>query len=287
MDELPPVMILRPAMLRHALLPLLFTASLFAEPVRGVIRETDPKAGTLTLEREDTKERITALVGAGDLAPERLGTIVTAELRRSGKTARLENLVPADAEGLRIIAETSARLHKETEALGRSAVCREGDPAPEFALRDQFGRLLTKADLKGRHVVVSFIFTRCRMPEMCPASTRKMVELTRKLKEAGANALSLSISFDPLHDTPGVFKSYADAYGADHLRHRFLTGPKGEITDLQRRFGILTVNDDGDIVHNVATTLVGPDGRVLLRLDGPKWSPDEILERVRRDLPAK
>ncbi len=253
-----------------------------AEPVRGVVRAVDPKAGTLTLACEGPAGRVvTGFTVSGDLTPERVGTVVAAELKGAAGLSRFEHLVPADTEGERRIAEAAARLRADTESRGRSAKRAAGDTVPEFILRDQFGRLVSSTELRGKYVVVSFIFTRCRAPEMCPASTRKMVELSAALKAAGVHdAVLLSVSFDPAYDTPGVLKGYADGYKADHAAHRFLTGPKGVIDDLRRQFGILTVNAEGTIVHNVATTLIAPDGRIVYRADGPKWTAADIRDRL-------
>lgn len=253
-----------------------------AEPVRGLVRAVDPKAGTLTLECEAPKGRVVSgFTVSGDLVPERIGTVVAAEFKVSGGLARFERLVPADAAGERRIAELGARLHADTEARGRCVKRSPGEAAPEFALRDQFGRVVAPGDWQGRFVVISFIFSRCRAPEMCPASTRKMVELSRLLHADGVrNAVLFSVSFDPGFDTPGVLKTYADGYKADHAVHRFLTGPKGVIDDLRRQFGILTVDAEGTIVHNVATTLIGPDGRIIHRADGPNWTAEAMRNRI-------
>lgn len=253
-----------------------------AEPVRGVVRAVDPKAGTLTLACETPAGRVvTGFTVSGDLAPERVGSVVAADLKVSGGLARFEHLVPADIAGERLIAEAAARLRADTESRGRSAKRVVGEAMPEFILRDQFGRIVNSTELRGKYAVVSFIFTRCRALEMCPASTRKMVELSAALKAAGVNdAVLLSVSFDPAYDTPGVLKGYADGYKADHATHRFLSGPKGAIDDLRRQFGILTVDAEGTIVHNVATTLIAPDGRIVYRVDGPKWTAVDIRDRL-------
>lgn len=273
--------------LRHALplsALLLAGAALRAEPVKGVIKSVDRPNGLLTLLREDTKAEISGYAVTGDLAPGRVGSFVSAEYLPSdvsGKTFRFENLRPADAAGEKIIADTALRLRTDTRERGRNAAREVGDALPVFALRDQDGRVVTNADLAGKYVVISFIFTRCREATMCPATTHKMVELSKGLKAAGVtNALLLSISFDPGHDTPGVLKDYADGNGADGAVHKFLTGPKPMIDDLQRQFGILTIEDDNTIVHNVATTLVSPAGRILYRADGPRWEPETVLARL-------
>ena len=205
-----------------------------------------------------------------------------------GKLFRFENLRPADPAGEARIAAAAARLRLDTRERGRNAQRDVGDTLPEFTLRDQYGRLVSGTDLKGKYVVISFVFSRCRSPEMCPASTRKMVELSSALKTAGvANALLLSISFDPEHDTSGILRSYADGYKADGASHKFLTGPKDEIDDLQRQFGVQTVEDDGTIIHNVVTTLISPAGRILYRADGPRWEVESFLSRIEKHRAGK
>lgn len=271
-----------------SLLSLAAVASAMGAPVRGVVKSVDPKSGLLTLEREGTRETVVAQAVSGDLIPERVGATVAADLRESEGRLRFEKLVPADAAGEKRLAEAAAKLAEDTRARGRAPMRAVGEPLPEFALRDQFGRVVTTADLKGRPVVVSFIFTRCRAPKMCPAATRRMVELSKQLKAAGvANAALLSVSFDPEHDTPGVLKTYADGYAADFSTHRFLTGPKGAIDDLRRQFGILAREADGTIVHNSITTVAGPDGRILASLRGPDWKADAVLEALRKPLEAR
>ncbi len=270
---------------------VLSAGALRAEPVKGVIRSSDSKAGTLTLVRDDTGAEITGFALSGDLAPERVGTVVSGDFLPSGddgKLFRFEHLVPADAAGEARIAAAAVRLRSDTRERGRNAQRDVGDTLPEFVLRDQYGRLFTNADLKGKYVVISFIFTRCRSAEMCPASTHKMVELSERLKKDGvSNALLLSVSFDPVRDTPGTLKGYADGYKADGAMHRFLTGPKGAIDDLQRQFAILTVEDDGTLIHNVATTLVSPAGRILHRAEGPRWEVDAFAGRITKHRSGK
>lgn len=270
---------------------VLAAGALRAEPVKGVIKSVDPKAGVLTLVRDDTKAEITGFAFSGDLAPERVGTVVSGDFLPSGndgKFFRFEKLLPADAAGEARITAAAARLRTDTRERGRNAQRDVGDTLPEMVLRDQYGRIFTNADMKGKYVVISFIFTHCRAAEMCPASTRKMVELSERLKKDGvSNALLLSVSFDPERDTPGVLKGYADGYGADGAVHRFLTGPKGVIDDLQRQFAILTVEDDGTLIHNVATTLVSPAGRILYRAEGPRWEVDAFAGRIAKHRAGK
>jgi protein SCO1/2 len=153
---------------------------------------------------------------------------------------------------------------------------------PNMALWDQDGRLVMKKDLLGHAVALNFIFTSCRVARMCPASTACMKSLGDQLaKDAAAAGIRLvTITFDPETDTPGQLRAYADGYGIDHARHRFLTGDTGQIKDLMRHYGIQTLRDDGTIVHNAALIVITPEGRIAFRNEGPSFDAEEIARRL-------
>lgn len=107
--------------------------------------------------------------------------------------------------------------------------CRGGSQAlpqlgamPAFEFRDQRGATVRDADLRGRVLIVDFIFTSC--PDVCPLLTDQLAGLRRKLPDDGALAY-VSFSVDPEHDSPEKLKAFASAHGADHANWYFLTGP--------------------------------------------------------------
>src|SRR5579864_6736642 len=97
-----------------------------------------------------------------------------------------------------------------------------------FQFTERSGRVVSNADLANRVWICSFIFTRC--PSSCPRISTVMRELQRRLEGTGVQLVSLSV--DPVHDTPPVLADYARRYGADAARWWFLTGPKREVYDL-------------------------------------------------------
>ena len=117
---------------------------------------------------------------------------------------------------------------------------------------------------------------------MCPASTSCMKQLGDSLAKlpGAANVRLVTITFDPETDTPGVLRTYADGYGIDHVRHRFLTGDEAQIKDLMRHYGIQTLRDDGTIVHNAALIVISPEGRITYRSEGPSFDAEDIAARL-------
>ena len=87
-------------------------------------------------------------------------------------------------------------------------------PAPDFDLTSQDGKRVTLADLRGKVVAVTFIFTMC--PDICPMLTSNMAQVQEMLgADFGKSVAFVSITIDPENDTPEVLKDYAEAFGAD------------------------------------------------------------------------
>jgi protein SCO1/2 len=115
-----------------------------------------------------------------------------------------------------------------------------------------------------------------------------MVALQKAVKAAKIdNVTFVTISFDPEHDTPGVLRQYADAYGMDFSNFQLLTGPPDEINEALIQFGISVIQENGSLVHSLATLIVSPEGRITYRKQGELWSVDEFLDRLRPSTPAE
>ena len=176
-------------------------------------------------------------------------------------------------------------LFATAQALATAGSSRWGSEYfPNVELTNQDGQKLRFYDdvIKDKIVAINFIFTSCRSAKMCPASTACMKQLGDELaKDPKLKEVRLvTITFDPETDTPGQLRAYADGYGIDHARHRFLTGDAGQIKDLMRHYGIQTLRDDGTIVHNAALIVITPEGRIAFRNEGPSFDAEEIARRL-------
>lgn len=164
----------------------------------------------------------------------------------------------------------------------------------DFQLTDQLGRPVSLADFKGQPWVADFIFTRCGGP--CPMMTRQMAWLADTLG-AGVPVRFASFSVDPDYDTPEVMRAYAEQFGADHERWRFLTGPRLTISDISINSFHLAMGDPSpaapvpadslanvnliDIAHSVRFVLVDGSGQIRGYYDG---TDIEALRRLARDV---
>ncbi len=170
----------------------------------------------------------------------------------------------------------------ETEGL------KVGDVVPEIALIDESGRETTFASARGDLTLITFIYTRCPLPDYCPRMNAHFGAIQRAV--AGEPALRrsvrlLSISFDPEFDTPARLAAKAKDVGADPAIWHFVTAPRDRIDAFGAAFGLSVLREGSqgrDITHNLRTALVGRDGTLLKRYNGNDWSPDDVV----RDLKA-
>ena len=143
------------------------------------------------------------------------------------------------------------------------------DLAPDFALIDQDGAEVTLAGLRGKALLIDFIYTHC--PGPCPILTARHAQIQRELAaETRARVHFVSISIDPERDTPPVLASYAESRGADTATWSFLTGEPERVREVLKRYGVFAQEsaNPGEVDHIVVTLLVDAQGRVVKRLFG-------------------
>jgi cytochrome oxidase Cu insertion factor (SCO1/SenC/PrrC family) len=155
-----------------------------------------------------------------------------------------------------------------------------GDTVPAIPLVDQSGRAFSIAQLRGDVVVLSFIYTRCADPQMCPLVSSKFERIQNMLGTAPVRLLEITL--DPQFDTPRVLRAYGHAYGAQPDRWTLATGAPASINELAARMGIATQwTRPGTLVHTEAAIVLDREGRLVQTIDGNAWTPDQLLASAR------
>ena len=162
----------------------------------------------------------------------------------------------------------------------------ERDPAPPFRLVDQDGNPFALESLRGKAVLLDFVYAQC--PGPCPILTGLHVDVQRALDPAvRSGSHFVSISLDPLRDTPTALRDYARKRGADLSDWTFLTGPPDEVAGVIEAYGVGSVRQpDGTIAHLVVTFLIDPEGRIAQRLVGLEHEVDELVGGLERIAPS-
>lgn len=160
---------------------------------------------------------------------------------------------------------------------------RPGEPVPEFAVTTQDGRALRLSDLRGEVVVLTFIYTRCPLPDFCPLMDRKFAELAVLLPSAPGRAERvrlLSVSFDPEHDTPEVLARHARLQGARAPLWTFAVAAHEELQKVAEPLGLMYAPTGREIVHGLSTAVIAPDGTLARKEAGNQWTPADLLKTI-------
>ena len=167
-------------------------------------------------------------------------------------------------------------------------VMQTGDEVPDDALVDQAGTTRQLSDWRGRALAVTFVYTRCPLPDFCPLVDRRFGELQRAIAADPAlreRAHLISVTFDPAHDAPPVIAAHAAMRGADPRTWSYLTGPSAAIEHFTSRFGVsvMPAADAADtVVHNLRTAIVDRRGRLVTIHSGSEWTVDAVLADLRK-----
>lgn len=256
-------------------------------PLKGEIIRADTERQVLLVTHEEIPGYMPAMtmefrVNTGDLANAKAGQRIRAELVERKGEYSLEKIWPDDSVTVRALDAGTKALAQDTALRGRGLYREVGEQSPDFTLLDQEGRTVTANKFRGKKVMMNFIFTRCPIATMCPASTMKMSALQQAAKAAGVTDVEfVSLTLDPEYDTPGVLKEYAAVRGLELTNWSFLTGPDAAVRHLLAQLGIIREFEGPTIKHNLATLLIAPDGRIIHRVDGSQWGNDDFLPRMK------
>ncbi len=166
-----------------------------------------------------------------------------------------------------------------------------GEEVPDFAMMGQDGRPIKLSDLRGKVVVLTFIYTRCPMPDFCPLMDRKFSALAQHLSAFPKRAKDirlLSVSFDPENDTPEVLTKHAATRGATPPLWSYAVATHEELARIAPRLGLFFGPDGKEIAHNLCTAIIDRRGK-LARLEvgtrANRWDTADFLKTIYGLLP--
>lgn len=141
-------------------------------------------------------------------------------------------------------------------------------PAPKFELTNQDNVKISSDFYKGKVYVLEFFFATC--PSICPKMNANMVTLQNTFF-GNPNFGIVSITIDPVHDTPAVLKEHAKLLGVKSSNWNFLTGDKAGIYDLSNKgFNIYAGENSkvqGGFEHSGLFALIDKNGNIRCRKD--------------------
>ncbi len=255
--------------------------------VRGKVVSTNTATGEVTLDHEAIPGFMEAMTmpyklkDANILSELHPGDVITADL-----------LVSQGADAVILLDHIVVVGQAKPDYKPKVAyhVPAPGDVVPDFKLRNQDGRAIHLEQFRGKELLITFIYTRCPLPNFCPRVTRNFADINRQLTASTAlynKTHLLCVSFDPDNDTPDRLRAYGATYigsdAKDAFNHwDFAVPEKPVLQKMAEYFDVgITQSADNAITHTLSTTLIGADGKVLRFYPGNEWIPEQVVADIR------
>jgi protein SCO1 len=247
--------------------------------VRGQILSVDPQREEVLVDHEDIEGFMPAMTmpykvqDRALLEGKKPGDLFTATLVVEEVNAYLSTLT------------TTGHAPLETPAAGPlitdADLLKDGDVVPDHALVDQSRTPRPIGSLRGHRVALTFMYTRCPLPDFCPLMDKQFAEVQQAIRKSPelADVRLVSVTLDPAFDTPAVLAQHAKALDADPRLWHFVTGDRDEVLAFAKRFGVITEPGEpaSPVVHNLRTAVIDPQGRLVKAYSGNMWSPAELV----------
>ena len=169
-----------------------------------------------------------------------------------------------------------------------------GDAVPDFSLTNQDGKKISLKKYAGRTLLLTFVYTRCPMPDQCPLMSTNFALLNQELANNAAlkdKVSLLSVSVDPAFDKPKVLRDYGLKYINStkpdaFARWELATGSNEEVTKVGKFFGLNYWPEKDQVIHNLRTVMISADGKVAKTYRGNDWKPDQVLKDLEKQSAA-
>src|SRR4029453_16908153 len=157
-----------------------------------------------------------------------------------------------------------------------------GQPVADATLVDQDGKPRAFSTFKGHRLAITFIYTRCPLPDFCPLMDKHFESIQKTIAStpALADVRLLTVTFDPDFDRPAILKAHARRPGADPNVWTFSTGVPKDANRFAAQFCIYVEHNPQnaiDITHNLRTAVIDPEGRLVTVHSGNSWTPAELV----------
>ena len=164
---------------------------------------------------------------------------------------------------------------------GSASTLSIGQTVSDFSLVDQTNRSVTLSEFRGKVVAITFIYTRCPLPDYCMRLSNNFAQLQKRFNtRMGRDLVLLSITFDPDHDSPDVLAKYAETWKANVDGWRFLTGTLSNVKQVCGMFGMNFWPDEGLLTHSLHTAIVDREGKLVANIEGNQFTAVQLGDLV-------
>jgi protein SCO1/2 len=166
-----------------------------------------------------------------------------------------------------------------------------GDDVPDFHMLNQSGHMIHLNQFHGKILLATFIYTRCPLADYCPRMSHNFAKIDQILAKDPTlykETHLLSISFDPVYDTPAVLRSYGGAYTGNYTKETFshwdfAAPPEKELPKVTQFFDVgVTPGENKTLTHSLSTVIIGKDGKVVVWYPSNDWTPEDVVAAIKK-----
>jgi protein SCO1/2 len=253
--------------------------------LRGIVVDSDPAKGVVTIDTQ----AIPGFMGAMTMPYKLAQPGVASELHPGDHvTARLR--VSTDSSVLDQI-DVTAQAKPDYKPSKVYNVPVAGQAVPDFKFLNQSGKTISIDQFHGKVLLVTFIYTRCPLPDYCIRMSRNFADIQHQLAADPAlygKTHLLSVSFDPEHDSPSVLRSYGASYigknsGQAFSHWDFAAPPPAELDAVDEFFDVGVSPGSGNtLTHSLSTAVIAPDGKVFRWYPSNEWTPAALVDDIKQ-----
>lgn len=257
------------------------------QTVTGMVLEVKPAERTMLVSHEHIASVMPAMImpfevrDASVLRTLTPGTMISFTLRMDDASALADNIKVVRYQSTEQDPLTVRRLRLLRSARDAKRIALN-QPVPDVTLVNQANQKVSLSQLRGKVVVLNFIYTSCALPQFCYRMTNHFGVLqSRFAGSEGQDVVLVSVTFDPARDTPEVLAAYAKQWKADTSRWHFLTGATSEIERISAALGHDYFPDEGLITHSLRTAVIDRAGRLVANVEGNQFTAQQLGDLVK------
>ncbi len=250
--------------------------------LKGTVISIDKNAGTADVDNEPIQGFMEKMVMPYKIKPpDMLGQL------KAGDTIAADVVVEPNSYWLENVKVTGHTQVPTSEKPAASMhLPNPGDDVPDFKLVNQSGREISLHQYHGETLLVTLIYTRCPFPDFCPRVSHEFADIDKEIQADPARygkTHLLSVSFDPVHDTPKVLRAYGFSCAGSKdpalfKRWEFAAIPKAELPKFADFFALTYEDNDGVITHSLSTAVISADGKIYRWYHGAEWAASDLLQ---------
>jgi protein SCO1 len=253
--------------------------------IRGIVVASDAKTGEVTLDTD----AIPGYMGAMTMPYQLKQQEIASELHR-GDTITA-TMTPENGNDVLDEIVVVAQAKPDYKPAVTYNDPEPGEAVPDFRFLNQSNRWISLRQFHGKVLLLTFIYTRCPLPNFCVRMSRNFAEIDKELEKdpvLAAKTHLLSVSFDPQYDTPQVLRSYGGAYTGKYTQETFaywdFAAPaEKDLPKVLEFFDVgATPETPQTITHSLSTVVIAPDGKLYKWYPGNRWTVDQAMADVRK-----